>query len=342
MLRAILILLIASAAAGGIWWACRHMPAHWWRKDIVAEIGSEHVTVADVEAALRSHVWRRGQAWERLSPDARHDARAQVVSDLIHETLIRYLRRHTGLTKDVESDTAQEFDGWRRQFQPDGEITLRLGWQAMTESEIEHHIHEALADQAWLESQLQSLLKPVSETEARQWFTAHVDELRISPRFHAAQIYLTAHDPSKPDRTAEIEALAGKLAAGSATFAQIAGQYSEDDRTKSRGGDLGWFGPQRMPADFIAVVTKMSVGQTSPPFKTALGWHIVRLDEMRPSRLPVFEEVRGEIEALLNSLHRENALHRFLVSLEESHSRSVWRCTDQVLDQINPAPLNNP
>ncbi len=91
-----------------------------------------------------------------------------------------------------------------------------------------------------------------------------------------------------------IDALAKRLRAGE-TLAQLAAEASEDEATKSRGGDLGFFSSARMPADFFAEVEKLAIGQRSRPFRSHLGFHIVEVTAIRPARVLGFDEARGDI-----------------------------------------------
>lgn len=188
----------------------------------------------------------------------------------------------------------------KRQFQTPEDYQQRLAAQHLTEAALYNRIAEALAKQ----QQLERKRPKVSESEARAWFDAHRESLRIPATFHAAHVFLTRHEKSKPDREAEIRAIHHQLQRGSLTFREAAARFSEDDRTKALAGDLGWFSANRMPPDFIATVQKLQPGQTSAPVLTRLGWHVIHLIEHRPSRLPTWEEARAEVMAALDAQAR--------------------------------------
>lgn len=188
-----------------------------------------------------------------------------------------------------------EFEMMKRQFQTPEDYQKRLAGQQITEGDMKQRIAAALDEQRRLES----ALRHITDEEARAWYDANKESMRIPPAFHAAHVFLTRHEKSKPDREVEIRSLHRQLKAGQITFAAAAAKYSEDSRTKSLQGDLGWFTRDRMPAEFVAVVERMTAGQLSEPVPTALGWHIIRLIETRPSRIPSFEEARAEILAAL-------------------------------------------
>jgi parvulin-like peptidyl-prolyl isomerase len=88
--------------------------------------------------------------------------------------------------------------------------------------------------------------------------------------------------------------LAKRLAKGE-PLAQLAAEASEDEATKNRGGDLGFFAEARMAPEFIAEIRKLPVGKLSKAFRSHLGFHIAQVTEIKAPRLLTFEEVRPEI-----------------------------------------------
>jgi PPIC-type PPIASE domain len=67
-----------------------------------------------------------------------------------------------------------------------------------------------------------------------------------------------------------IESLSARLVDGE-RFSDLMATRSEDEATKNCGGDLDYFSVFRMPPDFFETVTKLNVGQITPPIRTRLG-----------------------------------------------------------------------
>ncbi len=59
------------------------------------------------------------------------------------------------------------------------------------------------------------------------------------------------------------------------SFESLARQYSTCP-SKSKGGDLGWFGEGQMVAPFENAVRRMSTGSISRPVRTQFGYHIIK------------------------------------------------------------------
>ena len=65
-----------------------------------------------------------------------------------------------------------------------------------------------------------------------------------------------------------------------AKFADLAREHSTCP-SKSKGGDLGWFGEGQMVKEFETAVKKTGVGSTTGPVKTQFGWHIIKVTGRR-------------------------------------------------------------
>ncbi len=82
--------------------------------------------------------------------------------------------------------------------------------------------------------------------------------------------------------------------------------FSELAKTKStgpsssKGGDLGWFAPSAMVAPFADVVEKMAKNAISEtPVKTEFGYHVIKLEDKRPIKLPSFDTVKPQLQRII-------------------------------------------
>ncbi len=82
---------------------------------------------------------------------------------------------------------------------------------------------------------------------------------------------------------------------GGAKFEELAKQ-SKDTGTAGSGGDLDWATPASFPPEFSQAFVKLQKGAiTDTPVKTANGFHVIKLDDTRPAKLPALEEVKPQI-----------------------------------------------
>ena len=184
----------------------------------------------------------------------------EVTSEIIEQRLNIRTHRPTDFITDVKQAAQAEFHLWEAQFEKGAEDRhQRLLWQQQSETTIKTEIKEHLLDEAWLEQQLQKAAPPVTDADARAWFSQHAESLRIPAMHHVSHLFLTRHDPKKPDRSTEIRALHQRLMRGE-PWAELTSQHSEDERNRHREGDLGWLSRERMPTDFMTAVERQPAG----------------------------------------------------------------------------------
>lgn len=121
----------------------------------------------------------------------------------------------------------------------------------------------------------------------------------LTPEARRASHILIAIDGERD--TQQARALAGELRlriADGEDFAELAREYSDDPGSGAEGGDLGWVEPEQMVAPFEDALYGLDApGELSEPVETRFGWHVIRLEEIRPPQGMSFEEARGEILA---------------------------------------------
>ncbi len=78
-------------------------------------------------------------------------------------------------------------------------------------------------------------------------------------------------------------------------FEALVAEFSEDAGTSGQGGDLGWVSRGLLVGPFEDTLFSMTVGAVEGPIETGFGYHIIRLDEIRPGEIRTFESVRDEL-----------------------------------------------
>ncbi|NJO54082.1 MAG: peptidylprolyl isomerase [Bacteroidales bacterium] len=86
-----------------------------------------------------------------------------------------------------------------------------------------------------------------------------------------------------------------KQARAGADFVELAKKNSKDTGSAD-GGDLGYFTKDQMVPEFSVVAFKTAKGEIADPVKTQFGWHVIKIEDVRPRQPPAFEEVKAQIE----------------------------------------------
>ena len=225
---------------------------------------------------------------------------------------LAFRSRHEKISR---TNVEQELGFLRAQFADDTKWTSALRANHLWRWQLRRELAENLRGRVWLDRQLHF---EASEAEAREYFAQHPQQFAQPVRYRVAHLFLAA-PPATPEEVVAtkrqtIDQLAQRLKNGQ-QFVDLVAQFSEDEATKNRGGDLGWFSRSRMPEDFMNAVRALPAGETSGVVQTKLGFHILRLDEMRPERAMNFEEARPQIVAELENGKRREAVAKAIVDL---------------------------
>jgi peptidyl-prolyl cis-trans isomerase SurA len=91
-----------------------------------------------------------------------------------------------------------------------------------------------------------------------------------------------------------------------ADFSEMAMHYSDDRSSARTGGEIPWFGTGRMISEFEdACFSIEKKGDFTKPFKSAYGWHIVKLIDKKG--IGTYEEMKPELQQKVNRTDRNRA-----------------------------------
>jgi peptidyl-prolyl cis-trans isomerase C len=134
--------------------------------------------------------------------------------------------------------------------------------------------------------------------------TAYDEKYKDMPKEYKARHILVKEEDKAKELIAELD--------GGADFAELATEHSADPGSAARGGDLGWFTPERMVKPFSEAVVAQEPGVYSKePIKSQFGYHILVVEETRDQEPPKLEDVREELGGAL----RQQAVSDYVASL---------------------------
>lgn len=92
-------------------------------------------------------------------------------------------------------------------------------------------------------------------------------------------------------------------------FDKLAKEKSIDKGSAVNGGDLGWNVPGSFVKEFGDAMQKLKKGETAgTPVQSQFGWHVIRLDDLRPTRFPALDEVKNEVRQQLQQKRVRDAI----------------------------------
>ncbi|PRC91302.1 peptidylprolyl isomerase [Solimicrobium silvestre] len=126
---------------------------------------------------------------------------------------------------------------------------------------------------------------PITDAE----ISAEYEKIKVQAgdkEYHVRHILVATADEAK--------AIIAKLKAGS-TFDELAKQ-SKDTGSANNGGDLDWATPAAFVKPFSDAMVGLQKGQmTETPVQTQYGFHVIKVDDTRPAKIPTLDELKKQI-----------------------------------------------
>ena len=134
-----------------------------------------------------------------------------------------------------------------------------------------------------------------------------------------------------PNVKNKIDSIYSELKNGQ-NFVNLARKYSMDDKTAMKGGYLGFFGINKYDKKFEDAVFALKENREySKPFKTSIGWHIVKLNSK--TGIKSFDKVKRNLSNKINENERYNIARKSLiVRIKED---SGFKQDDKVLNRFS-------
>ena len=242
-------------------------------------------TVADFENELRNELLLR-KLNDALSANlyVSEDEIQRAYRDQVERAKIRYLQvpraRFSLQTSASPAEVAAYYQAHKQEFslpeQRDIAYLLVNGYQ--------------LADQV-----------KVTDQDLQSYYDAHKAEYSQEEQVKARHILVMVNDQRNDAQAQARIAEARAKLAGGADFAAVAREYSDDTASKDKGGDLGYFGRNKMVKEFEDAAFSAPPGKLVGPVKSSFGYHLIEVTDKRPAGQQPFDAVKEQLRARLTA-----------------------------------------
>ena len=143
---------------------------------------------------------------------------------------------------------------------------------------------------------------PLSDDEVRQHYEENRDGYHHEAEVRAKHILFSVKEDAPEEEVNTVRAEAQKVldeARKGKNFTELAKSHSKDPSVAQNAGDLGFFTKDQMVQAFSDVAFSLKPSEISDLVRTPFGFHIIKVEEIRPEKTETLEEVRGNIEGTL-------------------------------------------
>ncbi|GHT99842.1 chaperone SurA [Betaproteobacteria bacterium] len=223
---------------------------------------------------------------ERAQMQLANDTSLQIDDTMIERAIGRIAAANRLTIDEMKAALVRDGIDWERFTR---EVRTELLLSRLREREVDNRVTVT-------DAEIASFIK--NNPDAFSSVEYHLAHILLSPRGGDANAMAALRE--------RVEQVLGRLGAGE-DFSRVAID-SSDAPDALRGGDVGWFGRDRMPGLYAEVVTSLAPGEISSPLRSADGLHIIKLIDKR----------QGEDGG---STHR----------IEQTHARHILIKTTEIL-----------
>ena len=280
---------------------------------------------------------------EQYERDHRNDLRRNIIGDMMGDSSLvtdAEARDYMGLKEQTRD--FRYFEIKRERF-VDAEAITEEDVRADYEASLEKYETPEQARVAWLELNLEDMDEEAEELDEEAivaWHETHALDFMTPELRRMRQIFLKNEDEEEEEdetQTTETEEEGTPVAAeeqaeeeqvtaeeqaktlherllDGADFATLATEHSQDEISKTRGGEIGWVALEDLPEDLGTLAFSLAANTVSEPIQTRRGWYLLEVQEIQEAQLKPLDEVR---DLVVEQARRAALEGRFAVALEE-------------------------
>jgi peptidyl-prolyl cis-trans isomerase SurA len=193
----------------------------------------------------------------------------------------------------------------------DDAFKAAIGKEGFTLDEYKKKLADQLAVSRIIDMEVRSRII-VNDKEIDEYIQKNKDGAADEGYAISMILIRKSDDPARDEERAKA-AFAG-IKAGKA-FADVATEFSDDSSARA-GGNLGFLKKSELSKAYLEVLSKLKEGETSEPFQSGAGIHILKLEGARVFKSPA--EFRQAVKDRIFSEKNDNAYKAWVKGLRQS------------------------
>ena len=249
-------------------------------------VNGKAITQQDVDTELMNATQGR---FNQVPADRQAAFRQQVLQQLIGKELIYDDAKKSGVTKSKE---------YKEEYK-----------------KLEQRMKKELAIQVWQKKLLDSI--KITNKELKDYYNKNKEEFNEKESVHARHILVKTKAEAEKI-IAQLKSLSGEKL--KEKFIELAKKESTGP-SGPKGGDLGYFAKGQMVPAFNDKVFSIKKGEvTTEPVKTQFGYHVIYVEDKKPSMTRSFDEVKAFIEQRLKMEKFKDVMKKKMDELQKKAS----------------------
>jgi parvulin-like peptidyl-prolyl isomerase len=298
---------------------------------VVARVNGVPLASEILQRELFGFRFQSQQMGKEIKPEEEYSIARELLKSVVARELIVQKAESLGIII-TENKVDLQLKNIEDQFPNNKSFITALAFQHLNIASLREKIHRTLLEDELMRREIAPKVK-VSDEALQLYYDENKASFTKPVLYRVSHIHTTTISPAgkaegkanqeKAERLTKminveakekISSLLKKVQAGE-DFADLAKRFSEDDASKEAGGLLGELHPGSTLPEISEEMTKLKEGKTSGIIHSKFGYHILKLDEIIPSKLIPFSETKTDIMNLLLKMETQKLFTTYVEDL---------------------------
>jgi peptidyl-prolyl cis-trans isomerase SurA len=277
---------------------------------VVATVNDGTITNSDLEESVELYVHQMNQAaLQTMSQRDRSALERRVLEDLIDRTLIEVFAEKEGIRASEEEIDRAIQEVLARAHISEAELQEALEKDGLDYEEYRKQIRDQIIKAKMIQREIHARIN-IKDQQIEEYYLDHPEEFRTEPGVVVRHILFPLPEAPAPEvveaTVHEASSVRQEILEGT-PFPDAARRYSKD-ATAARGGWIGFFRKGSLSPEMEAGIEDLKEGQISEPLRTALGIHLLKIEERTSGDIRPLKRVWEDIQ---EKLYEEAAERQF-------------------------------
>ncbi len=275
--------------------------------EVVAKVNGVEVTSHNVNSEFNRVVKTNPNP---IEPEQEKVLIGRIIDSEVTRELVFQNAKKAGTTFD-KKEIEESYQMLRKQFPTEKNWKDALEARGINEEILRHSIEMDLMARKFLEAKVQGKVK-ITDAQVKNFFEENKERFKRPESYRSQHIFI-AYVPAekrmkmklkelkenaeslREEARKKIDKVVAELKDGG-DFGELAKKYSEDAGSAEKGGDLGFVYKGMLDKQYDAAVEKLKPGEISDVVPSPYGFHVIKLNETKPSEMAKFEEVKESVQ----------------------------------------------
>ncbi len=292
---------------------------------IVAKVNGDIITLMDLES----------QIYSMMNPNIKNNKKEMrkiflrekknVLNKMIEAKLmLHYAKMQKIEVSNDAIDKAIE-DVKRNHHLTDDSLKISLEREGMTMEEYRSRIKDQITLSTVVSRELKNRIK-VNEKEVADYYKKNKKDFLNQKEIKVKHILFLLNDEGNITEAARQKKKAQHvldLAKRGSDFEELAKKYSEGP-SKDSGGNLGWITKGTMIDSFEKAAFSSDIGIVDNIVTTQYGYHVVKVEDIKRTKMKTIKEKRSEIEEILFKQKYEKKFDSWIAELKKNSYLEIY------------------